>query len=102
MGGRLVIAAIRWYQGAIAPALHNHVVCRYQPTCSQYTLQAVQRGGWLFGSIRGAGRILSCQPWVPPGTADPLPADYGESMRVIPQTSMHADRAASPLITVRE
>jgi len=52
---------VRFYQAAISPYLPNS--CRYQPTCSHYTVEALQthglfRGGWL--SIK---RIASCHPW---------------------------------------
>ncbi|MDQ3912032.1 MAG: membrane protein insertion efficiency factor YidD [Actinomycetota bacterium] len=37
--------------------------CRYWPTCSQYTLQAVQEYGLLKGGLMGAWRVLRCNPW---------------------------------------
>lgn len=37
--------------------------CRYRPTCSQYTYQAISRYGIIRGSLKGLGRILRCHPW---------------------------------------
>ncbi|WP_417355798.1 membrane protein insertion efficiency factor YidD [Flavobacterium sp.] len=64
------ILLVRFYQGAISPFLPS--ACRYTPTCSQYTIEALQthglfKGGWL--SIK---RIASCNPWGGRGY-DPVP-----------------------------
>ena len=70
MLGRVLIALIRFYQGAISP--WTPAACRYQPTCSGYALEAIRahgagRGGWL--ALR---RILRCHPWGGHGY-DPVP-----------------------------
>ncbi len=51
---------IRLYQLAASPFPSP---CRYQPTCSMYTLEAVNRYGALKGALMGARRILRCHPW---------------------------------------
>ncbi|MEL6895535.1 MAG: membrane protein insertion efficiency factor YidD [Planctomycetota bacterium] len=56
----LMIRMIRFYQLAISPMLGKN--CRFHPTCSQYTLIAIQKYGPLRGGLKGAWRILRCNP----------------------------------------
>lgn len=67
---RPVIAVIRFYQRYISPGLGSN--CRFQPTCSQYTVEAVERYGALKGLWLGARRISRCHPFNP-GGYDPVP-----------------------------
>lgn len=67
---QVVIAIIRFYQQYISGALGSN--CRFQPTCSQYTLEAVDRYGALKGLWMGARRISRCHPFNP-GGYDPVP-----------------------------
>ncbi|MFZ8878754.1 MAG: membrane protein insertion efficiency factor YidD [Paracoccaceae bacterium] len=46
--------------------------CRYQPTCSQYALDALKEHGGLIGGFYAARRILRCNPWGKCGY-DPVP-----------------------------
>ncbi|MFW5681430.1 MAG: membrane protein insertion efficiency factor YidD [Phycisphaeraceae bacterium] len=56
-----VIVAVVWcYRGTLGPFLGGH--CRYQPTCSQYMLDAVQKHGPVVGFYRGVRRVLRCHP----------------------------------------
>lgn len=66
----LVIGLIRGYQSVISPALPPS--CRFTPTCSQYTLEAVSRYGVVRGGWLGARRIVRCHPFNP-GGYDPVP-----------------------------
>jgi putative membrane protein insertion efficiency factor len=66
----LVIALIRFYQYAISPLIGRR--CRYFPTCSEYTADAVTKYGALKGSWLGVKRICRCHPWHP-GGYDPVP-----------------------------
>jgi len=61
---------IRFYQVAISPLTPS--VCRYSPTCSQYSLEALQKHGLFKGSWLAAKRIISCNPWGGKGY-DPVP-----------------------------
>ena len=67
---RLVVLLIRGYQVTLSPLLPS--ACRYQPTCSHYALEAVERYGALKGAWLGAKRIVRCHPFHP-GGYDPVP-----------------------------
>jgi hypothetical protein len=67
---RLVVLLIRGYQVTLSPLLPS--ACRYQPTCSRYALEAVERYGAWRGSWLGAKRIARCHPFHP-GGYDPVP-----------------------------
>jgi putative membrane protein insertion efficiency factor len=70
----LVIFLIKIYQRCISPLLGRN--CRFYPTCSQYTLEAVQRYGFAQGCFLGIRRIVKCGPWHP-GGYDPVPGKSG-------------------------
>ena len=61
----LVVLPIRLYQRLISPLFPRR--CRYEPTCSSYAVQAIQRYGILRGLVLGAWRLLRCHPWSPGG-----------------------------------
>ena len=71
---RLYVAGVHLYQAVGRPLLKGHVQCRYNPTCSDYSIEAVQRFGIRRGLIMTEKRIESCQTTVPLGTFDPVPA----------------------------
>ena len=66
----VMIAAIRFYQGAISP--HTPPSCRFTPTCSQYAIEAISRHGALKGGWLALKRIARCHPWGGSGY-DPVP-----------------------------
>ncbi|HEY9878407.1 MAG TPA: membrane protein insertion efficiency factor YidD [Leptolyngbyaceae cyanobacterium] len=67
----LLLALIRGYRAVISPLFPP--VCRFQPTCSQYALTAVDRFGPVKGSWLAIRRILRCHP-LHPGGYDPVPS----------------------------
>jgi putative membrane protein insertion efficiency factor len=67
---RLAVLMIRGYQVTLSPLLPS--ACRYQPSCSAYAIEAVERHGALKGSWMGARRILRCHPFAR-GGYDPVP-----------------------------
>jgi uncharacterized protein len=67
---KLALLLIRGYQLIVSPWLGAN--CRYYPSCSQYTAEAVDRYGALRGSWMGARRILRCHPFHA-GGFDPVP-----------------------------
>lgn len=66
----ITLALIRFYQRFISPMLGSN--CRFYPTCSSYTYQAIDKYGVAKGSWMGFKRILRCNPWNK-GGFDPVP-----------------------------
>jgi len=66
----LLITLVRAYRFFLKPWLGN--VCRFEPTCSAYALQALQQHGAAAGSYLAARRLLRCHPWCD-GGCDPVP-----------------------------
>jgi putative membrane protein insertion efficiency factor len=67
---RALMGVLRGYQLLLSPWLRAG--CRYQPSCSNYAMQAVQRHGAAAGSYLAAARILRCNPFCL-GGHDPVP-----------------------------
>jgi hypothetical protein len=67
---RLAVLMVRGYQVTLSPLLPS--ACRYQPSCSSYMIEAVERHGALRGVWLGARRILRCHPFAR-GGYDPVP-----------------------------
>jgi putative membrane protein insertion efficiency factor len=65
-----VILLINFYQKIISPL--TPATCRFQPTCSQYSIKALQKHGIFYGLFLMSKRILSCHPWGRSGY-DPVP-----------------------------
>jgi putative membrane protein insertion efficiency factor len=68
---RALIALVRAYRLLLSPWLGS--ACRFEPTCSLYALDALQRHGAAAGSYLAVARLLRCHPWCA-GGCDPVPA----------------------------
>ena len=66
----LLLVLIRFYRYAISPLLGRR--CRFFPSCSEYTAEAVEKYGALKGARLGFRRLLRCHPWNA-GGYDPVP-----------------------------
>lgn len=66
----LVLAVLRFYQRFVSPYLPPS--CRFTPTCSHYTYEAIERYGLFKGGWLGIKRVVRCNPFNP-GGYDPVP-----------------------------
>ena len=66
---KFLIKLIEFYKSQISPALGAN--CKYEPTCSEYTKQAIEKYGALKGTFLGIKRIIKCNPFTK-GGYDPL------------------------------
>jgi putative membrane protein insertion efficiency factor len=65
----LIVLCVRLYQLTLSPIVGRQ--CRFQPTCSNYMIGAVEKHGALRGGLKGLWRIVRCNPfcrggWDPP------------------------------------
>jgi hypothetical protein len=69
-GARAAAAVLRFYKVALSPLLPR--ACRYEPTCSVYAREAIERYGLPRGAALAVRRLLRCHPFRP-GGFDPVP-----------------------------
>lgn len=67
---KLVLVAIRFYKKTevfhlplFRTLFLTDRICRFEPTCSEYTYQAIEKYGVVKGSVLGLKRIIRCHPW---------------------------------------
>lgn len=89
----LLIWLIQGYRRLISPMFPP--TCRFQPTCSQYALDAIERFGMVRGSWLAIRRILRCHPFHP-GGYDPVP-DLFWTVDKTPLTKAMAQSQDNPL-----
>ena len=99
---RALTASIKWYQQHISANMPRR--CRYQPTCSQYALEAIAVHGAVKGTLLASWRILRCNPWskggvdwVPEAGAWPKkPLNYEELMEYRRRTEAEQGQEEQP------
>ena len=69
---RLLSSLVRGYRMFLSPSLGSY--CRFEPTCSLYSLQALEQHGAALGSYLTLARIARCHPWCA-GGFDPVPTE---------------------------
>ncbi|MGH9513472.1 MAG: membrane protein insertion efficiency factor YidD [Terriglobales bacterium] len=74
--GKIVIQLLRGYKFAISPWLGT--ACRFQPTCSEYAIEAVELHGLIRGCLLATGRLLRCRPFGA-GGYDPVRPEYSSA-----------------------
>lgn len=77
---RLLIGLVKGYRLLLSPWLGS--ACRFEPTCSAYSLQALQRHGAAAGSYLTLRRLARCHPWCQ-GGHDPVPGISGAAPAAI-------------------
>ncbi len=66
----LLVGLVRAYRYFLSPWLGSN--CRFEPTCSAYALQALEKHGAAAGTYLTMGRLIRCHPWCD-GGCDPVP-----------------------------
>ena len=69
---RLLMALVRAYRLLLSPSIGS--ACRFEPTCSAYSLQALAQHGAGWGSYLTLARLVRCHPWCA-GGHDPVPEE---------------------------
>lgn len=70
MMARILISIVKAYQLVLSPFFGQQ--CRFYPTCSQYSVEAIQKHGALRGTYYTVRRLTRCHPWCD-GGHDPIP-----------------------------
>ena len=88
---KIFILPLRLYKIFVSPLLGP--ACRFYPTCSDYTAQALERHGVLKGLFLGARRLVRCHPWGGCGGVDPVPERFtwGHLIRYTGSIEKHSE-----------
>lgn len=67
---KIFLSLIKGYQKLLSPdhsfwakTRHPHGYCKFYPTCSQYSYDAINKYGVIKGSFKSANRVMRCNPW---------------------------------------
>lgn len=89
---RLLIALVKGYRLLLSPWLGS--ACRFYPTCSEYSMQALQRYGAAPGVYLTLARLARCHPWCK-GGVDPVPQQMPRWRHTAPRARAAADEGAT-------
>lgn len=89
----LLIGVVKGYRLILSPWLGS--ACRFEPTCSAYSLQALQQYGAAAGSYLTLRRLVRCHPWCD-GGCDPVPAELPRGMRLFSRLNPSNTQPSSP------
>lgn len=73
LSARAYVELVGLYQCSVSSSLSAYITCRFEPTCSRYSRDAVERHGLLRGISLSVERFWSCRRTVPLGSSDPVP-----------------------------
>jgi putative membrane protein insertion efficiency factor len=90
---RLLMALVRAYRLLLSPWLGS--ACRFEPTCSVYSLQALEQHGAAAGTWLTLKRLARCQPWCA-GGHDPVPEQAPRATRLFSRLISPASSPSSP------
>ena len=96
---RSALLALRCYKAYLSVLFAG--TCRFEPTCSQYAYQAIERFGVLRGVWLGSKRLLRCHPFSGKFGYDPVPEEFTENFCEDPHQEMKANHAAANHATDR-
>ena len=88
---RLLMGVVKGYRLFLSPWLGSS--CRFEPTCSVYSLQALEQHGAAAGSYLTVRRLVRCHPWCD-GGHDPVPQQLPRSMRLF--SRLHQPSTTQP------
>jgi putative membrane protein insertion efficiency factor len=89
----LLIGVVKGYRLILSPWLGS--ACRFEPTCSAYSLQALEQHGAAVGSYLTVRRLLRCHPWCD-GGHDPVPQELPRSLRLFSRLNPSNTQPSSP------
>ncbi|MEW6445664.1 MAG: membrane protein insertion efficiency factor YidD [Pseudomonadota bacterium] len=89
----VLIILVKAYRLLLSPLVGRH--CRFEPTCSCYAIDALERHGSLHGGWLTLKRLLRCHPFSP-GGYDPVPEKTSESSHLNSDTPNHGQSTSSP------
>jgi putative membrane protein insertion efficiency factor len=89
----VLVGTVRAYRFALSPWLGN--ACRFEPTCSAYALEALEKHGAAAGAALTVGRFARCHPWCA-GGIDPVPAARPRFFTALLARAANAEPPAQP------